>query len=287
MNFNDLISVIMPVYNAEKFVRSAIQSILNQTYENFELIVIDDGSTDKSLEIIRSFNDPRIFVTSRENKGLIKSLNEAISYCKGDYIARMDADDISDCNRLMLQLNYFKRHKGVAVVGSYIECIDVFDRHIYFRKTPNSNYVLKGICLFGVPFAHPSVMINYKLINEHYYYDENYLHAEDYELWLRLSKNYTFGMVPKFLLKYRVFESSVSGKNKALQADMHNKIAYKYFAKDKNKVSFDLFQKVYTDCKFFDFLLFIIFNQHSYRNIPFHVFYISWKLLKLRFSKNV
>jgi glycosyltransferase involved in cell wall biosynthesis len=280
MNEQYLVSVILPVYNAEKYISEAIWSILNQTHKNFELIIIDDGSTDRSLEIIETIIDPRIILITRENRGLIKTLNQAISLAKGDFIARMDADDISHPRRLELQLNFLLQHPDVGVIGSYVECVDENGVLLCIRKPPRLNYFLKGMCLFGVPFSHPSIMVNYKLIGEEYYYDEKYVHAEDFELWVRLSKNFKFGLVAECLLKYRILNSSVSSLYKEGQDDMHKRIVYFYFIRNKQKLSFEDFSKIYSQESFCDFFFRIILNQNSFAKIPFQVIYLARKILK-------
>lgn len=115
---NPLISVLMPAYNAEKYIKEAIESILNQTFSNFEFIIIDDGSIDATEEIIKSFKDSRIvYIKNEKNLGLIKTLNKGISIARGEFIARMDSDDISMPQRFELQLDVFKKYKGVDIVN--------------------------------------------------------------------------------------------------------------------------------------------------------------------------
>ncbi|OEC44544.1 glycosyltransferase [Aeromonas sp. FDAARGOS 1411] len=210
-----MISVIMPIYNGEQYLRDAVESILAQSYTNFELICIDDGSTDGTLNILKEYAaiDSRLVIISRENKGLIATLNEGIVRAKYNYIARMDADDISHVDRFMLQVEYLNTHPDVAVVGCAYEYINESGAYISTRKTYNSDFMLKTICLLGSPFAHPSVMINRSILNDDLYYDQRYKHSEDYELWVRLSQKYKFGGINKVLLKYRVLNSSVSRQN--------------------------------------------------------------------------
>lgn len=210
-----MISVIMPIYNGELYLREAVESILSQSYTDFEIICIDDGSTDGTLDILNEYAaiDSRLIVISRENKGLIATLNEGIVRAKYNYIARMDADDISHVDRFKLQVEYLNSHSDVAVVGCAYEYINEGGSYISTRKTYNSDFILKSICLLGSPFAHPSVMINRGILNDDLYYDQEYKHSEDYELWVRLSQKYKFGGINKVLLKYRVLNSSVSRQN--------------------------------------------------------------------------
>lgn len=207
-----LISVIMSVYNAEKYLSEAIESILNQTCRNFEYIIINDGSTDKSLEIIEKYNtlDDRIILINRENKGLITSLNEGIDLSKGKYIARMDADDISLPKRFEEQINFLEKNTDIGVCGTWVE---VFGENIKdtLWKMPFIDEELKPRLLFSVTFAHPSVMMRKELIDKYSLkYKKQYKHAEDYNFWLDFSKYTKFANIPQKLLRYRYLETSIS-----------------------------------------------------------------------------
>jgi len=207
---NPLVSVILSVYNGEKYLAEAIESILNQTYINFEFIIIDDGSTDKSLEIIASYDDKRIVLVSRENRGLIASLNEGIEQAKGKYIARMDADDISLPNRLEEQIGFMKKNIDIGVCGT---AIIGFGEEIKEKawKLSSADKSLKTELLFSSCFAHPTVMIRRDiLIDNNLYYNENYVHAEDFELWTQMEKYTKFANLKNPLLRYRVLEDSIS-----------------------------------------------------------------------------
>ncbi|MFL2578323.1 MAG: glycosyltransferase family 2 protein [Flavobacteriaceae bacterium] len=227
-----LLSVIMSVYNAEKYIEEAIQSVLNQTYNNFEFIIINDGSEDNSLKIIEKFlsKDDRIILIDRENKGLVSSLNEGILKSKGNFIARMDADDICLPNRFEEQLNFMKKNSDVGVCGSWIELFgDDFKTKTW--KIPCNDQRLKAELLFSSCFAHPSVMIRKNvLIENNMLYDESYIHAEDFELWIRLSEFTNFANINKVLLKYRMVKDSVSHK-----ADLELKSRFDIFQKIFNK----------------------------------------------------
>jgi glycosyltransferase involved in cell wall biosynthesis len=210
-----MISVILPVYNGEKYLVECLDSILTQTFQDFELICIDDGSKDKTKEILLDYSikDERVRVVSRQNMGLIYSLNEGIKLSRFDYVARMDADDICEPNRLEAQFDYMNRH-NIDVLGAYYKIIDENGDHIGNRKPPSVGFILKSLLVFGSPFGHPTVMLNKKRIGSDLFYDSNFPSAEDYELWLRLSSDYKFGTVDKFLLRYRVIDSSISRTRK-------------------------------------------------------------------------
>jgi glycosyltransferase involved in cell wall biosynthesis len=133
-----LISVVMPVYNAAQYLREAIDSILNQTFRDFEFIIINDGSTDRSLEIIQSYNDDRIRLINQKNTGLAKALNNGIAIAKSDFIARMDADDISIPERLTSQFSFLESNVDVVAVGSNAEVIDKEGNHVYCTAQPST-----------------------------------------------------------------------------------------------------------------------------------------------------
>ncbi len=209
----DLISIIMPVYNAELYLDDAIQSILNQTYCNFEFIIINDGSTDKSLELINKYQkvDNRICLVTRENRGLIASLNEGIKISRGKYIARMDADDISLKNRLSLQIKLIE-DKDLDICGCHYFVIDKDDRYVRTKIVGiNENDILMKLTA-SVPFAHGSVMMRRELLDKNTYGESKFKSVEDYSLWIDMyNNNARFGNVDEFLFKYRSFEESFSG----------------------------------------------------------------------------
>ena len=212
MSENPMISVVMSVYNGEKYLDEAIESILNQTYKDFEFIIINDGSTDKSLEIIEKYKnqDDRIILISRENKGLVASLNEGIELAKGKYIARMDADDISLPKRFEVQVEFMEKNIDIGVCGTWVEVFGE-DRKDTLWKMPPTDEELKPRLLFSVTFAHPSVMMRKELVDKHgLKYKEQYKHAEDYKFWLDFSKHTKFANIPKKLFRYRYLETSVS-----------------------------------------------------------------------------
>ncbi|WP_272539873.1 glycosyltransferase [Providencia sp. PROV197] len=273
MNENELVSVILPVYNAEKFLYEAIDSIIRQTYKNLQIIIINDGSTDRSLDIINSFDDKRILIITRENKGLIYTLNEGLHLSKGSYIARMDADDIARFDRIEKQLRFLKKNKNVAIVGSYANLIDEDGNDIGLKKKPHSDKIIKAICFFGSPFIHPSVMFNKNLIKEELYYSNNFVHAEDYELWARLIANeeLNFFNIKDTLLKYRIVSTSVSRKYEDQQKKSHENITKKYFLKKSDNSSLDTTLSLLKN---------IIFNQKKKSKVPLQIIYVLRKMIK-------
>lgn len=208
---NPLISVLMPVYNGQQYLAEAIESILNQTYKQFELLLLDDGSSDNSAQIIKDHKDSRIvYVKNETNKGLIFTLNRGIGLAKGTYIARMDADDVSVANRFEKQILEFEKDEKLVVCGSFIKTFGNGSEE-YVSHIPVTNAQIMSSIFFVCPFAHPSVMIKKEsLLHLNEFYREDYKHSEDYDLWSRLvfvgnSKN-----IPEFLLNYRVHDKQVS-----------------------------------------------------------------------------
>ncbi len=213
-----LISVVMSNYNTpEKYLREAIESVLNQTYKKFEFIIIDDCSTDNSLEIIKSYKDDRIIVLENEkNLGITKSLNRGLEIAKGEYIARMDADDICFRNRFEKQVEYLKNNPQVVVCGTSVELIgDWQERHsnkFICREIPEQD-LFKVCLLFGnyPNIVHPTAMFNNKIIKENKIkYDERYPVAQDYKMWVTCCNYGEFANLKETLLYYRVHKGAVS-----------------------------------------------------------------------------
>jgi glycosyltransferase involved in cell wall biosynthesis len=195
------ISVVMPVYNGEKYLREAIDSILSQTYTDFEFIILNDGSTDKTEEIILSYTDPRIvYVKNEDNLQIVKTLNKGIGIAKGKYIARMDADDISLPERFEKQFKFMEENPEVGVCGAWIE---TFGNQSLFWQYPVNHNEIRISLLFYSCMGHPTVMIRNDF-RDLLFYDQNYNKAEDYELWQRLVRITKFHNLPFFLLKYRL-----------------------------------------------------------------------------------
>ncbi len=204
-------SVLMSVYNGEKHLSESIESILNQTFTDFEFIIVNDGSSDSSPEIIESYSDERIqIINNEENIGLTKSLNKAIKQARGEYIARQDADDISLPNRLELQLEFLERYPEVALLGTGIYVIDENGDAIEKRiMHPNP----KKSLLKGNRFIHGSVMFRKSAIDEFGAYNETLRYSQDYELWLRMSKKHNVRNLTAPLYKLRMHRGSILSKN--------------------------------------------------------------------------
>lgn len=199
------VSVVMPVYNVEQYVEEAIESILTQSFLDFELIIIDDASTDRTLDVIKNFVDNRIrLFTNKDNIGLAASLNKGIRLAKGEYILRMDGDDISLPDRIKIQVGFMDSNPEIGISGTSIK---LFGNASTINMYPLKDLSCKIHLLFGVPFAHPSVIIRkYDFISNYLYYDEKLTQfGEDYDLWVRAAKVVKFSNIPNVLLKYRTY----------------------------------------------------------------------------------
>ena len=206
------ISVLLPAFNAQAYLRESIESILSQTFTDFELILINDGSTDQTLEIMQSFQDSRIQIVDQENAGLPISLNRGIALAKGEYIARMDADDVSLPRRLEEQTAYLDSHPQCALVGSWADIL--FDNNPTDRylRHPFTNGDIQIKLLFFNCFVHSSVMIRKTALSKTGLYPEERekFPPEDYDLWLRLARHFEVANLPLTLLLYRELPNSIS-----------------------------------------------------------------------------
>lgn len=230
MNKLPLISVVMSVYNTpEEYLRPAIESILNQTYTNFEFIIIDDGSTNNSVSIIESYDDERIvLIKNSENIGVTKSRNKGLDICHGEYMAVMDSDDISLPNRFEKQITYMSAHPNVIVCGTCAECIGAWNKYRpskYLRYSINDQEEYRISLLFGnrPNIIHPTAMFNRELMLKYdICYDESRLVCLDYKMWVCCSKVADCCILPDILLYYRVHDKSISLSRREQQIYYHN-----------------------------------------------------------------
>lgn len=211
------VSVILPVYNGEKYLREAIDSILSQTHTDFELLLMNDGSTDTSEAIIQSYTDPRIvYVKNESNKGLIYTLNKAIELAKGEYIARMDADDIALPARLENQLRYLKQSVA-AILATRVKLIDDEGKTLPDWEEDARNlsaHEIKSFLLKDNCIAHPTVMGKASLFKA-YGYRYNQKYSEDYDLWLRLiADGLIIEKLAEPLLLHRILSTSATRAKK-------------------------------------------------------------------------
>jgi len=213
------VSVVMPVYNSAHVVADAVESILHQTFGDFEFIIVDDGSTDATEEILREYSalDGRIKLYNQENCGLIASLNRYCRVANGKYIARMDADDISLPARLEKQFRYLEAHSEVGVLGTRIQDVDSNRTPIIEWPVPADPVVVRWFLFFGNCIAHPSVMMRRELLDRLGYYRPSAIHVEDYDLWIRAAEVTGLANLPEVLVQYRISAESVSSRNVSAQ----------------------------------------------------------------------
>lgn len=205
------VSVVMSYFNDENFVAAAINSVLSQTFSDFELIIVDDGSTDSSFKIAKQFDDKRIkILRNGENRGIVYSLNRGIKYSKGEYIARMDSDDISKKDRLKKQLDFFKRNNLVAICGTWAVLINEKGDFIKKTELPVTNEEIKRNLIKFNPFIHSTMMFRRSLIENGGFYRKDFEGAEDYELVVRISQKYKLANIPEYLHFHRLEFSGIS-----------------------------------------------------------------------------
>lgn len=203
------ITVLMPVYNAEKFVGEAIDSVLNQTFSDFEFLIINDASTDRSEKVILSYQDPRIrYYKNKINMGVARTLNRGLKLAKGKYIARMDADDIFLPDKLELQHEILRKDKNLVIICSHFDFIDELGNFLSsFKLAPSSEEIYYEL-QFRNCIGHPTAIFNKRIILEEFNgYNEKY-EVEDHDLWLRISKKYKIVKLDKVLLKVRLSKQS-------------------------------------------------------------------------------
>jgi glycosyltransferase involved in cell wall biosynthesis len=240
VEYSPLVSVIIPIFNAEKFVVPAVESILNQTYQNLEVIIVDDASTDGTVEKLSSFKDDRIkLLTNQNNLGNYASRNLGIRNAKGKYIAVMDSDDIASLDRIAKQVDFLENNYTISFIGSWANRIDENDNFIEKIQTETNVEKIKVNSLFQVEFIHPTMMFRLEIFKLHYYYDENYLFAGDYELVTRLINKFKFHVINEYLINYRRSKDQISKKNIAQQTEYFLDVVQARFESYGIKISSD------------------------------------------------
>lgn len=226
--FVPLVSVLLPVYNGEPYLAAALESILRQDYQRLDIIAIDDGSTDRSLDILQRYRqaDGRLRIVSRENRGLIATLNEGMTMAQGELIARMDADDIAYPTRFSRQISLFRERPELAISGTGVDRL-IGNRLV--RGTPNPLHQSADwhvLSMFYTVFMHSTVMYNRNVIPaDMLTYDASYVHAEDFDLFRRITRTFPAAMIDDSLVAYRVHDESVTNKHKRPMRRTHLTIA--------------------------------------------------------------
>lgn len=234
----------MAVFNGAKYLNEAIESVLNQTYQDFEFIIVDDASTDESVNIINSYNDKRIILLhNQENMKLPRSLNRGIIMANGEYVIRMDADDICMPDRFEKQVEFMDTNLDVAASsGNYytIDSCGVLKKKMGFivrswRLTGNE---LNKYAFIPSPLVHPAAIIRKSVFDEGILYNTDYASAQDYDLWLNIHRRYKLGNIKDVILKYRVHDKSISVSKKERQLLNAYKIFLKYAERDISFLDF-------------------------------------------------
>jgi glycosyltransferase involved in cell wall biosynthesis len=238
------VSVIMSVYNDEEYVQEAVDSILNQTFKDFEFIIINDGSTDRTLDILQSYNDDRVILLNNEkNIGLVKSLNRGLENAKGQYIARADGDDISFPNRFEKQIRFLDEHPNVGLISSSAIIIDATGNEIEMSELATENEEIRTIFLKGNCIWHTSSIFKSDCVKKVGKYREWFRNAEDYDLWLRLIKYYDVANIGDPLCKVRIVNGSMStGTEKEIEQMEYQNFA-RLFAEQRRLYGYDELEK--------------------------------------------
>lgn len=211
---NIKISVLIAVYDGEKYLHEAIDSVLSQTFQDFELIIVNDGSRDKTLEILRSYKDRRIIIINNEkNIGLIDSLNKGLAIARGKYVARIDHDDIALPNRFQEQYDFMEKNSDIDVVGSWTECIDTEGKHLKISRNATDPWAVRYEFLFNNIMFHSSIFFRTQKIKENGGYSHDFIHSEDYEMYSRPGKELKCANIPKVLFKLRLHSSSITASD--------------------------------------------------------------------------
>lgn len=226
MSATPLISVLMPVYNAQRYVAMAVESILQQTFRDFEFLIVDDGSTDRSLKILQRYaaQDIRIRLISRPNTGYVTALNQMLELAQGELVARMDADDVALPDRFANQVAFLQQHPKVVCVGGAQDWIDAAGRFLLHHPEAEGNEEIQQLALTGqTPINHPSAMMRRSALQQVSGYDEALHPAEDLDLWLKLGEIGELANLKTTVLQYRQHDRSVSERLQDQQTEQRRR----------------------------------------------------------------
>lgn len=304
LRIQPLVTVLMPVFNGGEYLKEAIESILEQTYNNFEFLIINDGSTDNSEDIILSFDDSRIvYVKNEHNIKLIDTLNKGINIAKGEFIARMDADDISLQNRLEMQVHFLMNNSTVGLLGSGFEIINGDKRISYYQDDKDLRL---SLCFYNC-FLHSSVMFRKEILSKNNLsFNKNYLHAEDYKLWTEVICKSKVANLKEVLVRYRIHDNQISKIHEDVQKEIALKIQNEYltsigFTFSENELAvllsihntnykknnvleclrvMDKFYVQNKKCMFFEDRMLLLFLGKCYKNFLFEIQKINKELYK-------
>lgn len=257
----------MAVYNCQDFLKDAIDSILNQTFIDFEFIIIEDCSTDDSFSILNKIIDERVIIhRNLRNQGLTKSLNIGLTMSRGEYIARMDSDDISYSDRFAKQVKFLDNHKDVGVVGSWVKQIGASDSMIQYPQS--SSEIFNSYLTGDRVVAHPTAMIRKcLLIDNNIKYDESFIVAQDLKLWNELKHYSNITNIQEPLLFYRIHNNSISKKNNLEQVKNRLRVIKDEYQRNYLRLPYSyelkMIMRIYHKVKFIDMIRFVLFLRTS------------------------
>lgn len=300
-----LLSVVMPAYNAGKTIKESIDSILNQSFKDFEFIIINDGSTDNTEDVILSYGDKRIrYLKNDVNRGIIYTLNRGIIESKGKYIARMDSDDISLSTRFEKQIAILESRPNVIVCGTLISPFGSKTKKTNLTKLQLHNLKMKEQLAITTCFAHPTVIIRkFVLLSNDIKYDENFKNAEDYKLWIDLMEYGEYYTVSEKLLLYRFSDSQISQTNNPITEKSVSKCRELYLLKFVDKfvvsdirqygINIHLITKIkkQTDNKKIIEAAYLSLNNYGLKEIIYYIFSLDLfslgYMVAMRFCKRL
>lgn len=223
------ISVFIPVYNAEKYIGEAIKSILNQTYKNFELIIVDDGSTDNTIQVISKYKDERIrVIRNKKNMGIPFTRNRGLKEARGKYLVLMDADDVSYPTRIETQVNYMEKNPHIAAAGTAYKHIGNTKKKRVINKRGMPPNLTKIKLLFGSPLANATSILRLAIVREkNLKYDEEFFVAQDYNFWVELSRYGDLSVIPELLYNYRVGHMNITKKSRESHSEERKELVAK------------------------------------------------------------
>jgi glycosyltransferase involved in cell wall biosynthesis len=210
-----LVSVVMPVFNGGRFIEEALNSLYRQSFEDFEIVLIDDGSQDNTRELIHKHAhlDSRVRIVLQQHAGIVSALNRGCSIATGYYIARLDADDVAKPWRFQRQVAFLNQHRDVVLVGGGIECIDDIGKVLFKMNWPTLNDGLEDYMQIDCHISHTTVMFRKRVFEEIGGYRELFPDAEDYDLFMRLGDRYKIDNLPEIIGQYRIHQRQISAEN--------------------------------------------------------------------------
>lgn len=248
---NAKVTVLMSVFNGERFLKKAVGSVLTQTFSDFEFLVLDDCSTDNTWDILKSFQDPRIrLIKNSVNMGLTRALNKGLGLARGEYVARMDADDISLSERLQRQEAFLDKNQNIAMVGCWVEVIDENGQKTKTVNFPIVPYLLRWRLLFTNTFAHSAVMFRKDAALGVGGYSEKMRCAQDYDLWSRISIHWDVANIPAVLVEWRFWKEGISAVQAKKQEEATIQIAKRnmgyVIGEHPDQTHFECLRELYT-----------------------------------------